>query len=185
MYCTSVAAAFSVHPSPATNAHDRCPHPAAANALYYVCPGVAEYTHGGDTDCRTCPTNAIAVATKDNCMCNSGYVPKTGTSSRANSLQCIACAAGKFSVAGDTGCKACTGNIYSSAGAGRCEACPAGTQANAGKTDCVCSGSNCNKTNSGWATVCTCANVSRTKGELHARHDVRIVLVLRASQAKA
>jgi hypothetical protein len=132
-----------------------------------ACPGVNQYTHGGATSCQTCPANAIAVATKGNCICKAGYIPKAGTSSQAKTLECLPCAAGSLAMAGDDACTPCAGNSYSSAAAGRCEACPAGTQVNAGKTDCTCTGSSCTKSGTGWATICACTNVANntTTGE--------------------
>jgi hypothetical protein len=157
--------------------------PAVNTGAYAPCPGAAQYTLAGDKACRNCSTNAIAVPTKDGCMCKDGYVPKSTTSSLDGSLECVTCAAGTYSRAGDQNCTMCPQDAISGAAAGACIKCQtsrlmfgdefivAENVANAARTDCVCiirkpvSGVLCVTQGSGVFARCSC-NVTYASCEL-------------------
>lgn len=116
-----------------------------------MCTGADDYTLPGDTTCRQCSTttpNAVAVATKDGCICKDGYAPKAGTSSQSGNLVCEECAAGTYARAGDLACSGCPASRVSGAAASSCILCARDfnielllryqIQANGAKTNCEC-----------------------------------------------
>jgi hypothetical protein len=154
---------------------------AANTGASSLCPSANQYTLAGATICRTCPANAIAVPTKDGCMCKDGYAPKPTTSSLDGSLECVACPGGTYARAGDQNCTKCPEKEFSGVAASACIKCRpyvlgtslttfAVIQTNSAQTDCVCVRTSapidltCSTEGSGAFATCNCTVTNNSRG---------------------
>jgi syndecan 4 len=108
------------------------------------------FNAGGNSSCVACPANTYSNAESGKCIrCPVGEVRGTTESSchtcgdgsyasaPCDTGGCSQCAAGTFSVDGDSSCTSCSPGLFSAAGSSTCSTCVAGTYSAAGAASCT------------------------------------------------